>query len=139
MVSVLRPGQRIVNIPGIGVQTSRRAVRVAASAAGGCAGAQDVFAVYAAESAATWRQAKSILSRLARIIWSMFGGADAGCGADGVVFASRSGIWTMVSHHNTIGRFFVQYANVSDTIGASWRRMRAAAISVRLAFLKAVL
>ena len=56
MVSVLRPGQRIINIPGIGVQTSRRAVSVAAAADWWAAGgAPTPIAVYQPKGAADLR------------------------------------------------------------------------------------
>lgn len=49
----LRPGQRIVNIPGIGVQTSRRAVSVAAAAWWLAGGAPTPIAVYQPKGAAS--------------------------------------------------------------------------------------
>ena len=58
MVSVLRPGQRILNIPAIGVQTSRRAVAAGGSADWWAVAGKTCAGAYLAKGAASYAASK---------------------------------------------------------------------------------
>ena len=58
MVSVIRPGQRVLQIPGYGVQTSRRAVSVAAAANWWAVAGKTCVAAYQPKSAGSYAASK---------------------------------------------------------------------------------